>query len=81
MGDYRPGAKLHELDLFIPLPLIQSGILRVWASREVCAWGGVVLGYFYVRKRSCDVSMYMIYTKAVCEYTWDKIAVCYMCNN
>jgi hypothetical protein len=36
MGAYRPGAKLHELDLFIPLPLIQSGILRVWASREVC---------------------------------------------
>jgi len=34
MSDYRPGNKLHALDLVIPLPHIQSGVLRIWASKE-----------------------------------------------
>ena len=34
MGNYRPGAKLHAIDVMLPLPLLQAGVLRVWASRE-----------------------------------------------
>ena len=34
MSNYRPGNKLHAIDVMLPLPLLQAGILRVWASRE-----------------------------------------------
>ena len=33
MGDLRPGAALHAIDLLLPLPLMQSGLLRIWPSR------------------------------------------------
>lgn len=33
MSDMRPGAALHAIDLMLPLPLMQSGVLRIWPSR------------------------------------------------
>jgi hypothetical protein len=37
MADLRPGAALHAVDLILPLPLLQAGVLRLWPSRF--RWG------------------------------------------
>jgi hypothetical protein len=68
MDGYFPGETLHTIDLMIPMPLVQSGFLRVWASERI--YGDDILEISLQSSPPPDGVRFSRVMKLVMQNTW-----------